>query len=229
MGNKNIKFTLTPEVKVLGVKCAVFSIDGLVNKTTHPEFELYKNTLFTKLKQEYSKSDLSKDPILQGFEELHKSAGCLDSKLVPSPQSLISLLLKNGSLPQINLLVDIYNCISISSRLSLGAHDAEQLGNKISLCIAKGTETFIPLGKNKLEKINSGEYCYMQDDNVICRLECRQADATKITLDTKDVLFIIQGNENTTPSYLEKVMQDLYSSVTNYCGGAVKTIKSALE
>ncbi len=226
MDEKTLAFTISSEVIALGIKCAVFSINNLTNKRTHPEFEKHKNNLFKEYKEKYSEELLSEDPILSGFEILHQKINCSNPNLIASPQSLITTLLKRDTLPSINLLVDIYNCVSIQSKLSLGAHDIDKIDDQIILRFADGTETFVPLGRNKSEKINTGEYCYIEGkDNVICRMECRQADATKITLGTKNVLFIIQGNQNTTCEYIETIMKQLIDLIKLYCdGGTPKTL-----
>ena len=221
MSAQNISFSITSDVTALGIKCAVFSISNLSNQLKHPKFEEYKTKIYNDLKSNYSKTFLSQDPTLLGFEISHKKIGSSNQKLIASPQSLISILLRKGSLPCINLLVDIYNCISIESRLSLGAHDIDKLQNNVTLRIADGTEKFIPLGKSKAEKVSAGEYCYIDgNDTVICRLECRQADATKISLNTKNALVIVQGNENTSGEYINGVMKRLIDLITSYCGGS---------
>jgi DNA/RNA-binding domain of Phe-tRNA-synthetase-like protein len=110
------------------------------------------------------------------------------------------MLLKHGQLPRINLLVDIYNLVSVKTHLSLGAHDRQKLGGDVHLKLTTGTERFWPIGTNELYPVKPGKYAYVDDDNdIICRLEVRQVEKTKVLPDTTACFFIVQGNPANQP------------------------------
>ena len=134
------------------------------------------------------------------------------------------MFLRNGTIPSINLVVDIYNLVSLESRLALGAHDISKIDGNITLKITNGTEKFLPLGKTESEIVPSGEYSYVDDSNeVICRLEYRQVEKTKVTLNTKDCFFIIQGNSATTPEIVKATSQRLLDLLKQFCGMEMAT------
>lgn len=46
-------------------------------------------------------------------------------------------------------MVDIYNLISMDTKLALGAHDLAKTEGNISLKLTTGNENYIPLGSEK--------------------------------------------------------------------------------
>lgn len=154
--------------------------------------------------------DIVIDPHIAGYRKLHEKVGITDNSLVASPESLYKILFKYKSLRPINPIVDAYNFIAIKNKVSIGAHDLNQIDGDVELKLTNGDELFIPLGKNKEQKIAPGEYCYIDDNNeVICRLDCRQCDKTKTSASTSSCLFIIQGNEYISTSALDVTAEDL--------------------
>jgi DNA/RNA-binding domain of Phe-tRNA-synthetase-like protein len=118
------------------------------------------------------------------------------------------------------LLVDIYNAISLKYKLALGAHDWNKIEGNVNLKFTNGTEKFIPLGETEPKSIRAGEYSYIDDSNeIICYLDVRQIDKTKVTLKTKDVFFVVQGNAFTSYSYIEQAATELIQLVKKFCGG----------
>ncbi|MCL6559549.1 MAG: hypothetical protein K6U74_12275 [Firmicutes bacterium] len=133
---------------------------------------------------------------------------------------MIKFFLKKKDIPSINPLVDVYNCVSMETRLSIGAHDLGKLNGNVTLRMTTGEEYFLPLGSSGAEKIHAGEYCYVDDGNeVVCRLECRQSNKTKIDQQTENCLIIVQGNEYTSDNVILSTAHRLVNLVRQYCGG----------
>ena len=200
------------------------AVTGMRNKQSDETFSSYRQSEIAKLRALYSETTISSDPVLEGFRTLHTKVGCSNKKFISSPENLIGMLLRNGTIPSINVIVDIYNLVSLQTRLALGAHDISKLEGNVTLRLTNGTEKFLPLGKTEYEPVTSGEYGYVDDSNeIICRLEYRQVEKTKVTLGTTDCFFIIQGNEATTPEYIQGATTELVKLLKQHCGG-VETI-----
>ena len=108
----------------------------------------------------------------------------------------------------------------MDTKLALGAHDLDKTEGNISLRLTQGNENYIPLGSVEAKEVKVGIYSYIDDANdVICYSEIRQVDKTKVTEESKDVFFIVQGNQATTDKYVEDVAQELITVVTYYLGG----------
>ncbi len=220
MDSHNITFDISDEAKKLGLKVACFIMEGVENKEHQPAFDLYLEQETNRVLQHLSRENLKIDPILQGFRLLHERIGCSNRKNIAASENLLKFLLKTGHLPRVNLLVDIYNLVSVKSRLALGAHDTKYIGGNVHLKITTGQEGFWPIGSPEPDSVKSGEYAYIDDDNdIICRLEVRQVEKTKVTPDTKDCFYIVQGNPSTSPEALKYATEDLIDLTQRFCGG----------
>ncbi len=216
------RFSITDAAQSLGLKAVCFVVEGVLNQHTHPEFEKLKAQT---LAQDLSFEAIQADPILSGFRALHDAIGRSNRKNVASPESLLKLVSQTGGLPQVNLLVDIYNLVSVKTRLSLGAHDLSAINGSVQLRLTDGSEAFWPMGSDKPKVVSPGEYAYIDDmHNVLCRLEVRQCERTKITLDTTDGFFIVQGNARTAETYLHEAANELLALIKRFCGGQTRML-----
>ena len=215
-----MKFIVDENVLALGVKIKAAVIEGINNKEISEEYEAWRKEKVASLIEKYKDYNIKADPIIEGFYELHQEVGVPRRKNLPASENLIRLLTKREELISINKAVDIYNILSIESKLCLGAHDIDKVDGNVTLKITDGTEKFLPLGSEELKPVKAGEYSFVDDNNdVVCWLDIRQVDKTKVTEDSKNVLYLIIGNKETKDEDLEKVTNDLISLTTKFASG----------
>ena len=164
------------------------------------------------------------------FNILHDKAGVKRRKNIPAGENLIKLLVKHEGMPFINQAVDIYNMISLESKLALGAHDIDRVDGNVTLRFTDGTEKFQPIGQTEPGLSNPHEYSYCDDANeVLCRLEVRQVEKTKVSEDARNIFYIVQGNAATQDSLLQDAAGRIIELTTRYCGGAGEIIIPKVE
>jgi DNA/RNA-binding domain of Phe-tRNA-synthetase-like protein len=161
--------------------------------------------------------DEKRQQILDSFALLHNRFG--GHPYPAAPQLLYQFLEGRLRLMQINVLVDLYNYISVKYALALGAHDLDRIDGQFRFDLTDGKELFRPLGSNAPALVNAGEYAYRDDLEILCRLDVKQCEKTKLTTETASCIFIIQGNAATTLPYLQTAAADLMSMVRKYCDG----------
>ncbi len=223
-------FVLAPEVGALGVQGACLVFTGLSNQQRSEAFDRYKIDLFVRLQTRYTEEMLANDPVLAGFRALHDQVGRSNRKFPSSSERMLGVFLRHGLIAEINPAVDIYNCVSLETMLSLGAHDIDKLRGHIALRMTDGGESFTPLGKDKQESIPAGEYAYVESGGeVLCRLECRQAERTKLTLDSRDCFYMVQGNAHTSRDYIMDAVDKLVELTKTYCGGQERMLWSSWD
>ena len=222
----SINFNVDEKVKDLGVKIIAVTIEDIDNSTSNNNFEIWRKDKVNTLIKKYKDYDIKSDKVIEGFYELHQKVGVPRRKNLPASENLIKLLSKREDLIEINKAVDIYNIISIDSKLCLGAHDIDKIDGNVTLKITDGSENFIPLGADEPKIINKGEYSFVDDANdVICWLDIRQVDKTKVTEESKNILYFIIGNEENTYDELENVANEIITETLGFCGGTAKIIK----
>ena len=215
-----MKFIVTDEVKALGVKAMGVEISNIDNQEITEEYIAWRQTAIRELLAFYTDYDYKNDPVFEGFYRLHEKVGVPRRKNIPACENLVKLLLKKQELFAINKAVDIYNIISMRSKLALGAHDIDRFTDNVTLRLTDGSERFVPLGSDEPKPVRAGEYSYIDDSNeIICHLEIRQVEKDKVTEDSKNIFYIVQGNEATLESLLEETAEELIRMTEKFCGG----------
>ena len=166
------------------------------------------------------------DPVYAGFRELHKSFEVPTRKLFSASETLIRYVEKRGDIPRIGPLVDVYNAVSLETKLSLGAHDLAAVTGGIAVRLTTGAERYHPVGAAEPESVRPGEYCYIDGDatgspEVICRLEVRQSEKTKVTPSTRDIFLIVQGNAAASPADVQAGHDRLTALLQRFFGGEI--------
>jgi DNA/RNA-binding domain of Phe-tRNA-synthetase-like protein len=164
-------------------------------------------------------------PEVSAFQDILRRAGVNPRREQPSVERLLTFALKRGDLPAVNSLVDAYNLISARSFCSLGAHDLDRISLPVTLRLLTGRESFTPLGRDAPLPVIPGEYGYVDaQDRVLCRLDILQAEFSKVTTATTNVLLIVEGTAEHRPDELRQVVADVSERVTRHCGGTAEVV-----
>ena len=223
-----MKFFVSKKVLDTGVKIRFVRISNVRN-IENDLVNNYIKTKSAKLLELYKDYNVDSDPILKGFNEIHERAGISKRKNVPAGENLIRNLITNSNYKNINPLVDIYNLLSIESKLCLGAHDIANVDGDVYLRFHNGDEIYNPLGDMSSSKVKLSEYSYIDSSNeILCRLEVRQVKKTMVKEDTTDVFYIVEGNLNTPDDYLIKYCNLIIEETTKYLGGNGEIIDYSL-
>lgn len=215
-----MKFIAEQDVLDLGVKIRGVKITGVNNYQYSQELEEYIQEHIHILLKNQTRKSIKEDDIIQGFYELHQKVNIPRRKNLPASENLLLTLVKKQEFYRINPVVDIYNILSMETKLALGAHDIDNADGNISLRLTDGNENFIPLGQNQSKDVPIGVYSYIDDSkDILCYLEIRQVDKTKITNESQNIFYIVQGNQQTSQEYIDEIAQKLIDLTTYFCGG----------
>jgi DNA/RNA-binding domain of Phe-tRNA-synthetase-like protein len=215
-----VEFSIADDVRQLGVRGAYVVLSNLDNTGYPSSFAAWREQLRQRLIAELTPDVVELDPILRGFRDLHAAVGRSNRRFPASAEALLALFQRKHLIPQINPAVDLYNCVSLETRLSLGAHDLAKVQGGVTLQLTDGGERFVPLGQAEPEPIQAGEYGYVDDSGeVLCRLEHRQCEKTKVTPATTACFYIIQGNRESSREVLERALRRLVELTARFCGG----------
>ncbi len=221
-----MKFHFDPKVRDLGIDGFFSIVSGLdISGADREAVENFVREIERENLHKADKAAIAADPALNGFRELHTAIGMSNRKFISSPENLLGILGRHGALPRINPLVDVYNAVSVATNLALGAHDVDFIEGNASLRLTRGDERFLPLGAEEPEAIRAGEYCYVDDGNdILCRLEVRQVEKTKVTEQTKNCFFIVQGNPRTSARDIVRAHDMLWNAVSKFFGGEMREL-----
>ena len=216
-----MKLVVSPEVAALGIRVAMARFRGVkVSNRSNPLEKRKKEAL-----DAICAIDIEAHPVLAAYRELHRLAGV--DGVVPPAQHLIGLARANGRLPNINTVVDCYNLVSAQTGLSIGAHDCALLRGDVAFRITEGCERYRPLGELGPAPVRAGQYACMDEEKIICLMDVKQCEETRITKQTSELVIYVQGNSRTTPRDVEDGLQRLGALVTEICGGTYELVGQA--
>lgn len=217
-----MRLLVSPAVAEMGIDVCMALVKGAgVSNKSNP-LEKRKKAVVAELQPQVEK--LLDHPILREYRRLQQKAGLVD--VLPPAQHLLSLVQRNGRLPNINTVVDCYNLGCVQTLLSIGAHDTAHIeGEVVRFVVTDGSEKYTPLGEEAPVKVSPGEYAAMDTEKILCRMDVKQCAETRITKETTAFIVYVQGNRETEYSYLYKALKDVCDLITETCGGSYEVIE----
>ena len=127
------------------------------------------------------------DPHVAAWRAAFSAFGAKPSKYPCSAEALAARVLRGGTLPRVNVLVDLYNAVSVRMLTPVGGEDLDHLQGALRLTIAAGDEAFDgPDGAPR-----PGEIVWRDDAGVTCRRwNWRQGVRTRLTDATTRAFFV---------------------------------------
>jgi methionyl-tRNA synthetase len=214
---REINFEIDPKIARLGIDVKLAVIEGVNIKKSSGELDKLKK----QVAEELMDIELEGNLIVEAYNEIYKK---FKVDVENSAVHLVKLVKENGNFPTINTAVDSYNLVSAKKLVSAGLHDLDNVIGTVKLSVMRGNELFIPLGETEPEKIQSGKFAMVDDEKVLCWLDVKQGQHTKIGNDSKNLLLYVQGNKATTSLYLENTITEMCELITKYAGGTYKLV-----
>ena len=146
--------------------------------------------------------------VTEGYRDLIKKVGRSVKKNPPTVPGFIDNIKHRGSMPRINAIVDVYNIESIRSSLAIGGHDLDSVHGDIIVTVCGKEDNFTAIG-GKEKHVEPTDFVYRDDKGILAWLDVRDSEFYKMSDDTVNVLFVMQGNANTTVEYRVEAMKRL--------------------
>ena len=208
-----MKIIINRSIAALGIKSVVIAIAKNVN----PNAKLSDSFLEKRKKMEEWALNCNIDevlnhPVIQGYKDLLQSAGRSVKKNPPTVPALIRNIQHRGSIPCINSIIDIYNVEALNSFLAIGGHDFDKIHNYIEFTVSEREDIFLPILSTE-KHVAKTDYVYRDEKGILAWLDVRDGENYKFDDKTKNAIFIIQGNLNTSVEMrmeaLKRIQEDL--------------------
>ena len=200
-------------IVALGIKSVVIGIA----KNIDPQVKLSDSFLNKQKKMEdwalhCDVDGVLNNPITQGYADLLQRVGRSIKKYPPTVPAFIRNIQRRGSMPHINSVIDIYNVESLHSLLAIGGHDLDKIDGQIEFTVNKEEGIFLPISSTE-KHVAATDYVYRDPKGIIAWLGVRDGEQYKFDDGTKNAIFIIQGNANTSVEIrvdaLKRIQNDL--------------------
>ena len=208
-----MKIIINRSIAALGIKSVVIGIAKNIN----PNAKLSNSFLKKQKKMEEWALNCNIDevfnhPVIQGYKDLLQSVGRSVKKNPPTVPALIRNIQHRGSIPCINSIIDIYNVEALNSFLAIGGHDFDKIHDYIEFTVSEREDIFLPILSTE-KHVAKTDYVYRDEKGILAWLDVRDGENYKFDDKTKNAIFIIQGNLNTSVEMrmeaLKRIQDDL--------------------
>ncbi len=206
-----------PELQVLA--CGV---EGVKVEKEKIELQQLKEKIIEEVKRTYDLASLKDAPIFRAYRDFFWRIGIDPTKNRPAAEALIRRILAGKPLPTINTLVDAYNLASIRTGIPIGAFDADKLQGDLVLRHARKGEEFTGIGMEKPMVLEGKEAVVSDEEKLIAIYPYRDADSTKVTEATRNVLLLICGVPGIDKEILKRASEMTVDYIIRFCGGEAR-------
>ena len=203
-----------PELKVL-----TRQIGGVRVEKRNVELESFKEEVMKQVREQYDLESLKNLSTFRAYRDFFWSVGIDPTKNRPAAEALIRRVLGGKAIPNINTLVDAYNLASIKTEIALAAFDMDKLKGDLLMRFATEGDKFLGIGMEKPMVLQGGEIVISDDEKLVAVYPHRDADNTKITMKTKNVLLLVCGVPGIREQTLQKAAQVALEYITRFCDG----------
>ncbi|MEM2460207.1 MAG: phenylalanine--tRNA ligase beta subunit-related protein [Candidatus Hadarchaeales archaeon] len=201
-----------------GIRAMEVRVEGVRVEKRHPEVERLKEETVRKVKGKYDLHSLKEVKAVRAYRDFMWRLGIDPTKIRPSAEALVRRILLGKPFPTINTLVDLYNVVSVQFLISIGAFDLDRLEGELLLRFAEDGEEFLGIGMEEPMKLG-GEVVVSDGKKVVAIYPYRDSELTKVTEETKRVLFLLCGVPGIEVETLKEAGAKLREYVEKLCGG----------
>lgn len=191
-----MKFTVEQAIfeKLPNACFGVVMARGMDNTRAYPEIHQLLEESIAAAARRFEGKKVKEEPAILPYREAFRALGINPNKFLCSIEALFTRIAKGKGMPHINPVVDLGNAVSLKHTLPMGAHDLGGSSQDICIRLARPGDTFLPFGGDAEEAPDPGEVVYAVGSQVRTRRwTWRQSEHGKITPDTTDVFFPIDG------------------------------------
>lgn len=226
-----LSLTVSDEVRALapGFTHVAVEAHGLVNGPSTEESSALLDDAARRLAVRLEGRAPHEDPHIAAWREVYTAFGSKPSRTRNSAEALAKRALTEAGLPRINLLVDVYNAISVAHLVPVGGEDIDRIEGGMRLVRATGEEDFVTMagGEEVVEHPDAGEVVWRDDAGVTCRRwNWRQGPRTRLTEQTVSGIFLLETLSPMPPAAAELAATELAELLEKFSPGAEITVRS---
>lgn len=223
--------TVSDEVRALAPGFTHLAIEahGLVNGPTTEASSALLDDAARRLAVRLDGRAPHEDPHMVAWREVYTAFGSKPSRTRNSAEALAKRALSDAGLPRINLLVDLYNAISVAHLIPVGGEDIDRIEGGMRLVRATGEEDFVTVagGEEVVERPDAGEVVWRDEAGVTCRRwNWRQGPRTRLTEETTSGVFLLESLAPMPVPDVENAAAELAELLEKFSPGAKITVRS---
>ncbi|NEA65154.1 phenylalanine--tRNA ligase beta subunit-related protein [Streptomyces sp. SID12488] len=227
-----LTLTVSDEVRTLapGFTHVAIEAHGLVNGPSTDASSALLDDAARRLAVRLDGRAPHEDPHMAAWRDTYTAFGSKPSRTRNSAEALAKRALTDAGLPRINVLVDLYNAISVAHLVPVGGEDLDRVQGGMRLVRATGAEEFVTVagGEETVEHPDAGEVVWCDDAGVTCRRwNWRQGPRTRLTEESTSAIFLLECLSPMTAAEAEAAGAELAELLEKFSPGARLTVRAA--
>ncbi|MGW1735208.1 phenylalanine--tRNA ligase beta subunit-related protein [Streptomyces sp. NBC_00121] len=223
--------TVSDDVRTLAPGFTYLAVEarGLVNGASNEDSSALLDDATRRLVARLDGRAPHEDPHVAAWRDTYAAFGAKPSRTRNSAEALARRALTDAGLPRINLLVDLYNAISVAHLIPVGGEDTDRIKGAMRLVRSTGQEPFrtVAGGDEAVEHPEPGEVVWCDDEGVTCRRwNWRQGVRTRLTEESVNAMFLLESLAPMTIGELEAAGAELAESLEKLSPGAQITVRT---
>ena len=204
-----------------GLAAQVVRFHGVSVKSENTELEEYKLEIYEETQDRWEVEKLRDDPEFRAYRDFFWKLGIDPTKNRPAAEALIRRVLRDRPIPKINTWVDAYNLVSIMTAIPIASFDSDLLESGLLMREARAGEEFLGIAMKKPVVLSGGEAVIQDDERLVAIYPYRDADYSKVSQNTRNVLMLMCGAPGITRSKLNESSKVAMRVLPRFCGGTV--------
>ena len=200
-------------------------ISGVRVEKENEQIKKLKRSVYEEVRAKYHIETLKNDAVVRAYRDFYWKLDIDPTKIRPSGEALLRRVLHGEDLPRISTVVDAYNLASMKTIIPISGFDRDRLSPPFHVRFANNGEAFKGIGMSKPLILTDKMLVLADERQVICIYPYRDADYTKITEQTKNVVIVGYGVPGINENQLKEAVETTLSYIKAVSGGEIQTIR----
>ncbi len=213
--------TVDPRVmeKFTDLRVILRLIEHLKVEVEEPELDRLRKEVEEEVRSRFKAEELKDLPVFRAYRDFFWKVGVDPTKVRPAAEALIRRTLVGKPVPRINTAVDAYNLASMKTGVALAAFDYAKIKGDLTLRFAKPGEEFLGIGMDRPRKLRGVEVVVADEEKLVAIYPYRDADSSKVTLETSSIALLVCGVPGISLKELEEAERLAVDYIIRFCGG----------
>jgi len=194
-----------------GASVGVLAIRGVINPSHHPSLDEHREELEQQLRSRYSGYDraaLKALPVISAYNAYYKRF----KKTYHVQLQLESVIMAGKSVPRVATMVEAMFMAELKNHLLTAGHDLEALELPVGIDVVQGIEQYVRINGEE-QQLKSGDMMISDATGVISSVLYGPDRRTRITPETKQVLFTVYVPPGIEEQLVNEHLQDILANV----------------
>ncbi|MEM2871803.1 MAG: phenylalanine--tRNA ligase beta subunit-related protein [Candidatus Caldarchaeum sp.] len=202
-----------------GLCVFLLEFSGVSQGRQSHELDVFVESAVEDVRRTFRLETLPQNPLVRAYRGFFWSIGIDPTKTRPSAEALLRRVLQGKAFPRVNTLVDVYNVVSMKQVVPIAALDIDKISGTLMMRFAREGEAFQGIGMDKPHTLSGRELVVQDDEKLVAVYPYRDAETTKVSEHSRNVLFMVCGVPEVETSYLEETSSILAEAVKKFSGG----------